>query len=290
MTADRPAVSSAIRRAVARKKESRNKADPDKGSRADADESTAADVRPTEIDLDLDDEGADDVSTLVAEIAHLAEDTTEASEGVATVSHAQPPEGGIRVERLDAVRDDEAESTSTAPPAAEREGLEGAIDLGDASSPELRARLLQQTLLHVEKQDARYRVPFADSRKTGRRKGAIAVLFFLGATVLAVAPPAWLRPEPPAQIDAATRTRDIRKALLLQAQQIDAYRVSRQRLPDTLEDLPGRVPGVRYVRSSSRLYQLIAYAPDGHAVVYDSSNPAPEFDRLAARWLTGASP
>jgi hypothetical protein len=38
------------------------------------------------------------------------------------------------------------------------------------------------------------------------------------------------------------------------------------------------------VRSSNRLYQLIAYAPTGRAVVYDSAAPAPAFGEAEVAW------
>jgi len=84
--------------------------------------------------------------------------------------------------------------------------------------------------------------------------------------------------------------RSIRNALLLQAQQVDAYRIRSQRLPNSLDELPETLPGIRYVRSGNRTFQLIAYEADGNAVVYDSSNPAPEFEAMGATWLRGAAP
>jgi hypothetical protein len=110
------------------------------------------------------------------------------------------------------------------------------------------------------------------------------------AAVAAVAPPSWVRPEPPAQIDATEQARSIRSALLIQAQQIDAHRVRTQRLPNGLEELPVALPGVRYVRSGNRSFQLIAYQSDGRSIVFDSTNPAPEFERLTPGWLRGAAP
>lgn len=183
--------------------------------------------------------------------------------------------------------DDEARAAPETSLAADTEDLTGAIDLGGTSTPELRDLLLAQTLAHAEAQDARYRVPFSHPRPAGRLKVAVAAVLLLIAATVAVAPPGWVRPEPSARIDAARRARDIRTALLLQAQQIDAYWVLEQRLPASLDELPARLPGVRYVRSGNRLYQLIAYEPDGNPIVYDSGNPAPEFARLRPSWVRG---
>ena len=72
--------------------------------------------------------------------------------------------------------------------------------------------------------------------------------------------------------------------LLLQAQQVEAFRVRSQRLPNSLEELPATLPGVRYARSGNRAYQLIAYERDGNAIVYDSANPAPSFRVFMSVW------
>ena len=170
------------------------------------------------------------------------------------------------------------------PSGSQEEDLQEAVDLGEVSAPEMRDRLLAQTLAHAEMKDVRYRVPYSDSRNIDRWKAGVASLLFLAALWAAFAPPQWARPEPPARIDGAQHLVDIRHALLLQAQQVDAYRVRWQRLPDALDELPGQLPGVRYVRSGNRAFQLIAYTTDGGAIIYDSSDPAPEFEGLGAGW------
>lgn len=143
---------------------------------------------------------------------------------------------------------------------------------------------MAEALAHAEHKEARYRVPFADPGGAGRWKGLAASVVFVLAGAVAVAPPAWVRPEPPAELDAGARARGIRMALLLQAQQVEAFRVRAQRLPSTLEELPSALPGVRYARSGNRAYQLVAYDLDGEAIVYDSANPSPPFRILMAAW------
>jgi hypothetical protein len=150
------------------------------------------------------------------------------------------------------------------------------LDLGDVSTPEARARLLAEALAHAEHKEARYRVPLADSRRLARWKSLAASAVLVLAGVVAVAPPAWVRPEPPAQLTAGARARGIRLALLLQAQQIEAYRVRTNALPETLDALPATLPGVRYARSG-RSYQLVAFDPSGTPIVYDAAGPSPAF-------------
>jgi hypothetical protein len=154
------------------------------------------------------------------------------------------------------------------------------LDLfGDVSTPEARARLLAQALAHAEHKEARYRVPLADTRRAARWKSFGAAVMLVLAGGVAVAPPAWVQPEPPTVLSAAARARGIHLALLLQAQQIEAYRVRTQRLPGSLDDLPVALAGIRYTMSG-RTYQLVAFTPDGGPIVYDAANPAPTFRAL----------
>jgi hypothetical protein len=132
-------------------------------------------------------------------------------------------------------------------------------------------------------QEARYRVP-TESRRLGWIKGGIALAIFLLAGILALSPPRLVSPEAPVGVADADRVSGVITALLLQAEQVDAFRVRERRLPVSLDEMGATVPGVRYVRSSNRLYQLIAYAPTGRAVVYDSAAPAPEFAEAELAW------
>jgi hypothetical protein len=150
------------------------------------------------------------------------------------------------------------------------------LDLGDVSTPEARARLLAEALAHAEHKEARYRVPLADARHVARLKSAAAAVLIVAAGVVAVAPPAWVQPEPPASLTEGERAQGIRLALLLQAQQVEAYRVRTQQLPASLDELPVKLDGVRYARSG-RSYQLVGFTPDGDAIVYDAADPSPPF-------------
>jgi len=154
------------------------------------------------------------------------------------------------------------------------------VELGEVSTPEARDRLLAATLAHAAMQEAVYRVPM-DTGETRRWKGMIASTIFFFAAVAALSPPGLLVPDAPAQLTVADHLYGVRITLLLQAEQVEAFRVRTQRLPDSLADLAATFPGVRFVKSSNRLYQLLAYTPDGVAVVYDSSTPAPEFQTIS---------
>lgn len=169
--------------------------------------------------------------------------------------------------------------------ASELEGVaELARELALLSTPETRSRLLAEAVAHSEAKEARYRVPMAEPGAALRWKAPLALAIFLAAALVAVAPPAWVVPPPPAQLDVADRLYGIRLSLLFQAQQVEAFRAREQRLPDSLDEVAVRLAGIRFVRSSSRVYQLVGYTPGGEAVVYDATNPGPAFERLAAAW------
>jgi hypothetical protein len=148
--------------------------------------------------------------------------------------------------------------------------------LGEVSTPEARARLLAEALAHAEHKEARYRVPSADARRVARLKSAAASVLIVAAGVVALSPPAWVRPEPPAALSEGARARGIRLALLLQAHQIESYRVRTQQLPVSLDDLPVALDGLRYARSG-RSYQLVAFTAAGDPIVYDAADPSPVF-------------
>lgn len=155
------------------------------------------------------------------------------------------------------------------------------LDLGEATSPEERDRLLAAALAHVEMQEAIYRVP--TESPTGRRwKGLIAAAIFVLAVFLAALPPDLFVPAAPQALSDADRLRGIRTALLVQAEQIEAFRVREERLPASLAEVETALPGIRFVRSGNRLYQLVAYTPDGDAIVYDSAAPDPAFQEITS--------
>jgi hypothetical protein len=260
---------------------------------ADEDIEPAVDL-DADLDAELDNSDDEDIEALIAQMAAGAG-------AVDTPEPSQDLDDDLPVEVLDEEPIEPVAVVVThvpAPAPAARAPLprevvadqrEAPVDRGPLSTPEFRERLLAQALAHTEMQDARYRVPFSDARARGRWKGAIASAILVFAAVLVAVPPGWVRPEPPARIEARDRVGGVRSALLLQAQQVDAFRVRSQRLPNSLDELPDHFPGLRYLRSGNGTYQLVGYGPDGQAIIYDSTNPSPEFDGFAPNWL-GASP
>lgn len=157
------------------------------------------------------------------------------------------------------------------------------------SKVEERQRLLAETMAHAEAQEAQYKVIPADEPLRGRWKAPAGWALLAAAATVALFPPAWIagRPAPvptPGELD-----RGLRAAVYLQAQQVEAFRLREGRLPEVLEELPAHVPGVSFVKSNSRVYQIRARGPDGDLVVYDSGHPSAAF-RTAAGWATPGSP
>ena len=247
------------------------------------------DAGPAEIhDLDEDDGRAGGIDRLIAEVGR----------GSPALRPPVEPEAELPIIDLD---DDVPFAASGRSPA---DGASGTADLSrlaraagagaseekepppipldlfaDVSTPEARARLLAEALAHAEHKEARYRVPLADTRRAARWKSAAAAAMLLLAGIVAIAPPALVRPELPAGLGDEALEHGIRMALLLQAQQVEAYRVRTQQLPGSLDDLPMRLAGLRYTRSG-RSYQLVGFTPGGDAIVYDAADPAPSFRML----------
>ncbi|MEX2465940.1 MAG: hypothetical protein WD995_03470 [Gemmatimonadota bacterium] len=155
----------------------------------------------------------------------------------------------------------------------------------DTSSPEERDRLIAEALAHAEARDLSYRPP--SEGPTRQWKGLVASILLMAGAALLVAPPTWLRGEPVPDVPASAKALGARMMLVLQAQEIEAYRQRYQRLPDSLDELGVVMPGVRFVRSNDRVYQLVAYGPDGRAVVYESTRPAPELTEQASDFMEG---
>lgn len=158
------------------------------------------------------------------------------------------------------------------------------VDLGDPDSPADRDRLLQMALAQAEMQDAIYRVPGAESQPRNAKPYIIGTILLVAA-LLVVVPPGFLTPPPPPTITAGDRLRGHQVTLLLQAQQIEAFRSTSGRLPSSLAEVERPLPGVQYVQSNNRLYQLVLRTED-RTLIYDSSSPDPVFEALADRWVT----
>ena len=100
-----------------------------------------------------------------------------------------------------------------------------------------------------------------------------------------LAPPAWLVTRPTAGPSREYREASARVALALHAQRIEAYRASHGRLPQTKVEVGISSDQIRYDRTDSLSFELVARV-DGQSVTYKSSQPR---DRYLAEAMTALS-
>ncbi len=158
------------------------------------------------------------------------------------------------------------------------------IPLIDLSATADRDEILADAMAHAATQEAHYRQPLPETKRTGVWKAPLAMVVFTLSAYLLAFPPPWIAGDALPTISESTREHGIKAAIFLQAQQIEAFRVDRGRLPGSLEEVEGTLPGIRFVRSNSRVFQLVAAGVGGTSVIYDSTRPIEEFAGAAATW------
>ena len=153
------------------------------------------------------------------------------------------------------------------------------------SRPEDRERILAEALAHAEEQDERHRIRFPGDPRRGRWKPPVALGILIVAALIAAFPPRWLSGPPFPVPTSAQLDRGLRIALYLQARQIELFRAREGRLPRSLDEVAAHFDDLLFVRSNSRVFQLVGRRSDGSPLVFDSARPAPGLDRLVASWL-----
>jgi hypothetical protein len=150
-----------------------------------------------------------------------------------------------------------------------------------------RERLVARTVADASARDTRYEgTPWRARPAVVWWKWGLAALLGLAAVLALTAPPPWVSGPPLPSLSPEDRTAGLQAALVLLAGHIEAYRARTGRLPQTLEEVGGSFPGVRYVRSNNRVFQLVAVRDDGSVRVWDSADPPPVRETLTRRWLT----
>ncbi len=99
----------------------------------------------------------------------------------------------------------------------------------------------------------------AERRAHARVSPVVAVgcaIILVIAAYVGVERPTWIFPKPPAAETAEVREASLRIGMASAAQRIDKFRRVRNRLPRTLAETGGTVPGVRYERIDSLTYTL----------------------------------
>lgn len=156
-----------------------------------------------------------------------------------------------------------------------------------ASRAEERERLVAEVAAIAETKDVQFqRLPPGPARQGGWKMPAALVILLL-AVVVAAFPPLGQGGETTPGPSTEELQRGLRAALYLQAQQVEVFRIREGRLPRSLDEVPVRIPGIRFVRSNNRVYQVVGFLADGDPLVYDSARPTGEFDAVATGWLEG---
>ena len=158
------------------------------------------------------------------------------------------------------------------------------VPLIDLSATADREEILADALAHAATQEAHLRQPLPETKRTGAWKAPLAMMVFTLSAYLLAFPPPWISGTALPTISESARVDGTRAAIFIQAQQIEAFRVRRGRLPGSLEEVEGALPGIRFVRSNSRVFQLVATDVGRPSVIYDSTRPIDEFAGAAAAW------
>jgi hypothetical protein len=124
------------------------------------------------------------------------------------------------------------------------------------SEADERARALTAVLRDQAMRADAARESVARRRRRGRlRRGALVVAWVAMAYVW-LASPSWTRIEPPPEQSLASEAQSLRLDVFLQSQAIEAYRLTRGKLPDVLQQAGPPFPGMDYRLKDSRSYEL----------------------------------
>lgn len=141
-------------------------------------------------------------------------------------------------------------------------------------SPEKRALIdAYETALKAsaEQREAEQRAGAKRPRRTRPIAWVVLALALAGTGIAAMTRPAWLGIRRPLAEPPAVREASLRLAVALEAQRVLRFQRENGRLPATLEEAGGAMPGITYQRSREGIYEL--NAADGDvAVIYRSTS------------------
>lgn len=112
-------------------------------------------------------------------------------------------------------------------------------------------------------------------RERRRKRGlgvrhALFLLALVGTVYVFSGGPLWLQPPPPPPPTAEHLDASLRLALYLQGQRIESFRQREGRLPESLAEVGGGLPEIRYSRTERGTYHL-AGVTDDRTLFYSSS-------------------
>jgi hypothetical protein len=153
------------------------------------------------------------------------------------------------------------------------------------SEEQERARALAEVLRdQAERVEAALEAEERRDRRARVRRGALVAIWAAVAWVW-LAPPSWLRVNPPPKPLVATEAQSLRLNVFLQSQAIEAYRLQRGRLPYVLQEAGPPFRGMEYRRFDSRSYEIQGRS-ERVILRYHSDQPSQEFVGAAGGLLT----
>ena len=147
-----------------------------------------------------------------------------------------------------------------------------------------RARALANVMRdQSERADAALETELRRQKRTRTRRSALIVVW-VGMAYVWFGTPAWLTVTPPPAQTIGEEAQSLRLNVFLQTQQIEAYRMTRGRLPYVLEEAGPPFQGMEYRRRDSRSYDLSGASSRVH-MRYGSEIPPLDFVGEAADLL-----
>jgi len=166
---------------------------------------------------------------------------------------------------------------------------EGADPRRNVSEELERARALTAVMRdQVERADAVRDSEERRYRRSRLRRGVLVVLW-TGIAYVWLGTPSWLTVEPPPAQSIVEEAQALRLNVFLQTQQIEAYRITRGRLPYVLEEAGPPFQGMEYRRRDSRTYEVSGASHRVH-VRYESDSSPLDFVGQAADLLEESPP
>lgn len=155
------------------------------------------------------------------------------------------------------------------------------------SSGQERERAVLEVLRHHREKEAALnfqRLQWERERRRRRRLGvrhAVFLLVLIGTAYVFSGGPLWLQPPPPPPSTAHLEA-SLRLSLYLEGQRIESFRRSEGRLPETLAEIGGGIPEIRYSRTDRGTFHLVGIT-DARTLFYSSS-----LSQTPAEFLAGA--
>ena len=134
-------------------------------------------------------------------------------------------------------------------------GSKPPLDRTSLSAEDERQRVIEDVLRDQTRREVLREGVYRASGSSQRFR-VVAGVLALAALVTWVAPVPGLRPEIPFPIPPADEEAGVHLAAWIQAQQIEAFRQRRGRLPDVLRETGEAIPGMSYERIDAQSYML----------------------------------